>query len=145
MQASFSLCSFSMMVKCAYDGLLQANVSKTLFNDGQFLLMMVKCLLMMVKCLLMMVKCLLMMVKCSSMIVKWVYDHTLISQSLTSIWLALAWSEPSYAHLTIIEKLHWLSLKQPWCMATLPSYPLSSAPQQTPYWRNKKHLKDTSA
>ena len=38
---------------------------------------------------LMMVKCSLMMVKCSSMMVKWVYDHTLISPSLTIIGLKL--------------------------------------------------------
>ena len=49
------------------------------------------------------------------MIVKWVYDHTLISPlltsispSLTSILPLLAWSKPSFAHLTIIEKLHRL-------------------------------------
>ena len=63
--------------------------------------------LMLVKCSLMMVKCLLMMVKCSSMMVKWVYDYTLIAPSLTSILLP-AWSTPSFAHLTIIEKLHQL-------------------------------------
>ena len=63
-----------------------------------------------------MVNCLLMMVKCSSMMVKWVYDHILISPSLTdispsstSILPSLAWSVPSFAHLTIIEKLHRLS------------------------------------
>ena len=57
----------------------------------------------------------LMMVKCSLMMVKWVYDHTLISLSLTSIspYLtsilpSLLWSKPAFAHLTIIEKLHRL-------------------------------------
>ena len=57
---------------------------------------------------LMMVNGLLMMVKCSSMMVKWVYDHTLISPSLTSILPSLAWSKPSFAHLILIEKLHRL-------------------------------------
>ena len=53
--------------------------------------------------------------KCLSMIVKWVYDHTLISPSLTSIspsfrsiLLILAWNIPSFANLTIIKKLHRL-------------------------------------
>ena len=90
-----SLCSFSMMVKWAYDGLLQANARKML--------------LMMVKCSSMMMKCSLMMVKCSAMMVKWVYNHTFISPSLTSILLALAWKKSSFAHLTIIEKLHQLT------------------------------------
>ena len=44
------------------------------------------------------------------MMVKWVYDHSLISPSLTSILPYLAWSKPSLAHLTIIEKLHRLQL-----------------------------------
>ena len=61
----------------------------------------------------------LMMVKCQSMMVKWVCDHIFISPSLTSISPSLtsispsfmsispplAWSKPSFAHLTIIEKL----------------------------------------
>ena len=68
-----SLCSFSMMVKLLYDGLLQKYARK-----------------------------------CSAMTVKWVYDHILISTSLMSILPALAWSKPSFAHLTIIEKLHQL-------------------------------------
>ena len=75
-----SRCSFSMMVKLANDGLHQA-------NDGE----------------------------CSSMMVKWVY-HTRISPSLTSIspsltciLPSLAWGKPSFAHLTIIEKLHRLN------------------------------------
>ena len=55
---------------------------------------------MMVYCKLMMVKCSLMMVKCWSMMVKWVYD-ILISPSF-------AWCKPSFAHVTIIEKLHQL-------------------------------------
>ena len=40
-------------------------------------------------------------------VVKWVYDPTLISpsSSLTISLLALAWSKPSFAHWTIIEKL----------------------------------------
>ena len=82
-----SRCSFAMMV--------------------YFQLMMVKCSLMMVKSSLMIVKCSLMMVKCKSMMVKWVFDHTLIS-SLNSISPSLAWSKPSFTHLTIIEKLHRL-------------------------------------
>ena len=63
-----------------------------------------------------------MMVKCASMMVEWVDDHKLISPSLTSnspsltsispslpsILLSLAWSKPSFAHLTIIEMLHRL-------------------------------------
>ena len=63
----------------------------------------------------MMVYFMVMMVKCSLMMVKWVYDHILItpsltsiSPSLTSILQSLAWSKPSFVHLTIIEKLHWL-------------------------------------
>ena len=66
--------------------------------------------------------CSVMMVKWSSMMVKWVYDHELISPSLTSIspsltsispsltsiLPSLAWSKPSFAHITIIEKLHRL-------------------------------------
>ena len=49
-----------------------------------------------------------MMVKCQPMMVKRVYDHTLISPSLTSISLSLTNILPSLAHLTIIEKLHRL-------------------------------------
>ena len=77
---------------------------------------------MMVYFKLMMVKRLLMMVKCKSMMVKCVYDHkvnspsltsispslTSISPSLMSILPSLAWSKTSFAHLTIIEKLHRL-------------------------------------
>ena len=70
---------------------------------------------MMVYFKLMMVRCSLMMVKCSLMMVNWVYDHSLISPSLsssspslTSIFPSLAWSIPSFAHSTIIEKLHQL-------------------------------------
>ena len=77
---------------------------------------------MMVDFKLMIVKCSVMMVKWSSMMVKWVYDHELISPSLTSIspsltsispsltsiLPSLAWSKPSFAHITIIEKLHRL-------------------------------------
>jgi len=40
---------------------------------------------------------------------QWVYDHTLISSSLTSISPSLTSILPSLAHLTIIEKLHRLS------------------------------------
>ena len=57
------------------------------------------------------------------MMVKWVYDHTLISPSLTSILQLLAWSKPSFAHLTIIEKL--LQLHMPhinWHSWTLREY-----------------------
>ena len=43
--------------------------------------------------------------------VKWVY-HTLISPSLTSISPSFAWSQPSFAHLAIIEKLHRLNWKK---------------------------------
>ena len=35
--APCSLCSFLMMVKWAYDGLLQANASRMLVNDGEML------------------------------------------------------------------------------------------------------------
>ena len=52
------------------------------------------------------------MVKCLLMIVKWVYNHTLISQSLTSFLPSLAWSKSSVAHLTIIEKLHRLPFRK---------------------------------
>ena len=62
-----------------------------------------------------------MMVYFKLMMVKWVYDHTLISQSLTSISPSLtsilpssAWSTPSFAHLTIIEKLN--RLQKYFCM-----------------------------
>ena len=41
------------------------------------------------------------------MMVKWVYD-ILISPSLMSISPSLAWSKPSFAHFTFIEKLHRL-------------------------------------
>ena len=76
-----SWCSFSMMVKWANDGLLQANA------------------------------------ECSSMMLKWVYAHmythfTIIDEHFTIInkhFLAYSWSKPSYANLTIIEKLHRLS------------------------------------
>ena len=63
---------------------------------------------MMVYFKLIMVKCSLMMVKCSLMMVKWIYDHTLITPSLTSILPSSNWSKPSFAHLIIIEKLHRL-------------------------------------
>ena len=52
--------------------------------------------------LMMIVKCSLMMVKCKSMMVKWVYDHTLISPSLTRISPSLISILPAFAHLTII-------------------------------------------
>ena len=84
----FSRYSFPMMVRWANDGVLQTNATKMLIDD---------------------VKCSLMMVKCSSMMVKWVYDPTLISPSLTSILVALAWSTPLFAHLKFIEKLHRLN------------------------------------
>ena len=71
---------------------------------------------MMVYFKLMLVKCSLwMMMKFSLMMVKWVYDHarispslTSISPSLTKILPSLAWSKPSFANLTIVEKLHRL-------------------------------------
>ena len=82
-----SRCCFSMMVEWANDGILQADDGKMLVNDGEMLLMMVK----------------------------WVYDHILISPSLTSIspsltsiLPSLACSISSFAHLTIIEKQHRL-------------------------------------
>ena len=77
-----SRCSFSMMVKWRNDGLLQANDGKMLVNDG----------------------------KCSSMMVKWVYDHILISPSLTSILTSLtSISQIINEHLTIIRSFdhHW--------------------------------------
>jgi len=40
---------------------------------------------------------------------QWVYDHALISSSLTSISPSSTSTPPSLAHLTIIEKLHRLS------------------------------------
>ena len=58
----------------------------------------------------MMVKCSLMMVKCSVMTLKWVYEHSIISPSLTSILPSIAWCKPSFGHLTIIDKLHRLVL-----------------------------------
>ena len=61
----------------------------------------------------------LMMVKCLSMIVKWVYDHTLISPSLTSISPSLTSILPSLAHLTIIEKLHRLQCRIMLCNVTM--------------------------
>ena len=87
----YSRCSFSMMVKWANEGLLQA-------NDCKMLVIMVK----------------------------WVYDHILISPSLTSISPSLKSISPSLmsilptlAHLTIIEKLHRLHyLLSFWCFFT---------------------------
>ena len=73
----------------------------------------------------MMVYIKLMMVKCTSMMVKWVYHKLIspslssISPSLTSVLPSLTWSKPSFAHLTIIDKLHrlykWLCL--PVCLS----------------------------
>ena len=66
----------------ANDGLLQANNGEMLVNDGEMSI--------------------------------WLYIHftiiDTISSSLTSILPFLAWSEPSFAHLNIIEKLHQLYL-----------------------------------
>ena len=87
----YSRCSFSMMVKWANDGTLQANDGKILVNDGE------------------------MPINDSELSV-WSYTHFTIidkhftiitssSPSLTSILPSLAWSRPSFAHLTIIEKL----------------------------------------
>ena len=59
-----SRCSFSMMVRWANDGVLQANATKMLVNDGQ------------------------MLINDSERLVndvKWVYEPTLISPSLKSI------------------------------------------------------------
>ena len=77
-----SRCSFSMMVKWANHGLLQANDGKMLTNDG------------------------------GNAIQRWwnEYDHILTSPSLTSIGPSLARSKPSFAHLTIIEKLFSIGL-----------------------------------
>ena len=76
-----------MMVKWVNDGLLQANDGKMLVNDGE------------------------MLVNDGEMLVNdgemsaWSYNHlTIINTHLPS----LAWSKPSFAHLTIIEKLHQL-------------------------------------
>ena len=85
----FSWCSFSMMVKWANDGLPQANDGKMLVNDGE------------------------MLVNDGEMSV-WYTHFTIIdehSPSLTSILPSLAWSKPSFTHLTIIEKLHQLMCK----------------------------------
>ena len=86
----YSRCSFSMMVKWAIDGLLQANDCKMLVNDDEIL------------------------VNDGGMSIR-SYTHllispslTTISPSLTSILPSIAWSIPSFANLTIIEKLHRL-------------------------------------
>ena len=65
-----------MMVRWGNDGVLQANATKMIVNDGEMLVMIVKC---------------------SSMMVQWVYDPTLISPSLSIILLAL--TSPSVHHL----------------------------------------------
>ena len=78
-QEECSWCSFSMMVKWANDGLLQANDGKMLVNDGQMLVNDGE-----------------------------IMYGILISPSLTSISPSLAWCKPSFAHWTIIEKLHRL-------------------------------------
>ena len=82
----YSWCSFSMMVKWANDGLLQANDGKMLVNDGERFVNDGEMMPMMVKA----------------------YMILLISPSLTSILPSLAWSKPSFAHLTISKKLHQL-------------------------------------
>ena len=86
-----SRCSFSMMVKWANDGLLQANDGKMLFNDGEIL------------------------VNDGEMSV-WSYTQftlieyfTIINKHFTIINDIL----PSFAHLTIIEKLHRLLCGSP--------------------------------
>ena len=75
----WSWCSFSMMVRWANDGLPQANDGKMLVNDGE------------------------MLVNDGEMSV-WFTHFTIIDEHSPS----LAWSIPSFAHLTIIEKLHGL-------------------------------------
>ena len=66
------------MVKWANDGLLQAHDGLLQAKDGEMLV--------------------------NDELVKWIYDHILISPSLTSILL-------SFVHLTIIKKLHRLTHK----------------------------------
>ena len=86
-----SRCSFSIMVKWTNDGLLQANASKILVNDGLMLANDGE-------------------MSAWSMIIYAFHHHCIIasnSPSLISILLALAWI-PSFAHFTIIEKLHRL-------------------------------------
>ena len=75
----YSLCSFSMMVKWANDVLHQANDGEMLVNDGEM-----------------------------SIITLILPSLTNVSPALTSILPSLAWSKPSFAHFTIIEKLHRL-------------------------------------
>ena len=72
-----------MMVKWANDGLLQANDGKMLVNDGE------------------------MLVNDGEMSV-WYTHFTIIDEHSPS----LAWCKPSFAHLTIIEKLHQLHCKK---------------------------------
>ena len=76
-----------MMVKWANDDLLQANDGKMLVNDGEMLVN-------------------------DGEMSAWSITHftiiTSISPSLTSIFPSLARSKPSFAHLTIIAKLHRL-------------------------------------
>ena len=97
----FILCSFSMMVKWANDGLLQANATKILVNDGEMLVndgeMSVEHILISPS-----------MTSISPSLMSISLSLTSISPSLTSILLAFAWSKPLFAHLTIIEKLHRL-------------------------------------
>ena len=70
-----------MMVKWVNDGLLQANEGKMLVNEGKMLVN-------------------------DGEMSAWSYTHlTIIDEHLPSL---LAWSKPSFAHLTIIEKLHRL-------------------------------------
>ena len=68
-----------MMVKWVNDGLLQANDGKMLVNDGE------------------------MLVNDGEMSVGYTY-FAIIDELSPS----LAWCKPSFAHLTIIEKLHRL-------------------------------------
>ena len=73
-----------MMVKWTNDDTLQANDGELLVNDGEMSV--------------------------------WSYIHftiidkhfTIINMQFTSILQSLVWSKPSFAHLTIIEKLHQL-------------------------------------
>ena len=83
-----SWCSFSMMVKWANDG-FQAYDGKRLVYDGEMLVNDGE-----------------MSICVHSFHLHWLAFHH--HQPSTSILPSLAWSKPSFAHLTIIEKLHRL-------------------------------------
>ena len=91
-----SRCSISIVVRRANDGVLQANDDKILVNDDEMIVNDGK----------MIVNDGKMLVNDGEMSI-WSYTHfTIINEHL----VALAWSTPSFAHLTIIEKLHLLQL-----------------------------------